>query len=176
MKTDIVNGSTIILGLGNPILGDDGIGCILAESVGRRLENLPNITVLSTSLSPIRLLDEIADHDRLVIIDSISTGQVEPGTLLEVDFSEQEEPFPVSGHQFSVSQLADTGKALGLSIPQHIAVYGIEIQPPTQYGDQLSPMLERRIPELSDEILELEFPDQYGSESNICREENNQNA
>ena len=173
---DIVRGSIVILGMGNPILGDDGIGCLLAESIGRRLENFPGLTVLSTSLSLIRLLDEIANHDRLIIIDSISTGNAEPGTLLEVGFSEQEEPFPVSGHHFSVSQLTDAGEALGLSIPQQITVYGIEIQPPTHYGDKLSTILERRIPELSEEILELEFPDYNNIESNIYREENNHNA
>ncbi len=146
----------MILGLGNPILGDDGIGCSLAEFIGNRLGTDSGITVLSTSVSLIRLVDEISGHHRLIIIDSITTGQAEPGELMEIEFRKRSSS-PISAHHFSIEQLRDIGNALGLSMPEYIKIYGIEIIRPEVYEDGLSPALEDLLPEFAEEIINREL-------------------
>ncbi len=157
--------STMILGLGNPILGDDGIGCAVAESIRNIVGAVPGITVLSASVSMIRLVDEIAGYQRLIIIDSITTGQVEPGELREIEFK-QNSSLPVSAHHFSIDQLQSIGDALGLSMPENVKVYGIEIIQPEEYGDRLSPALNRLLPELSEEIIRRELTSCIQQDSN----------
>lgn len=155
----------MILGLGNPILGDDGIGCSVAEFIGKRLGKDSEVTVLSTSVSLVRLVDEISGHHRLIIIDSITTGQADPGELLEIEFRRQC-PSPVSAHHFSIEQLQDIGNALGLSMPEYVKVYGIEIIQPEVYEEGLSPALEELLPEFAEEIINRELTNCMVHDSN----------
>ena len=146
----------MILGLGNPILGDDGVGCSVAEFIGNRFGTDSGITVLSASVSLIRLLDEISGHHRLIIIDSITTGQAEPGELMEIEFRKRSAS-PISAHHFSIEQLQDIGNALGLPMPEYVKIYGIEIVRPEVYKDGLSPALENLLPEFAEEIINREI-------------------
>ncbi len=146
----------MILGLGNPILGDDGIGCAVAEFIGNRLGTGSGVAILSTSVSLIRLVDEISDHHRLIVIDSITTGQAEPGVLMEIEFRKRSSS-PISAHHFSIEQLQDIGNALGLSMPEYVKIYGIEIIRPEVYEDSLSPALEDLLPEFAEEIINREL-------------------
>jgi hydrogenase maturation protease len=155
----------MILGLGNPILGDDGIGCSVAELIGERLGSDHGIEVLSASVSPVRLVDEISGFKRLIIVDSVTTGQAEPGKLIEIDLP-QENSFPVSVHHFSFGQLHSIGAALGLEMPSYVKIYGIEIVRPEEYRDTLSPKLIEVLPELADEIIRREISSKIELDSN----------
>ncbi len=146
----------MILGLGNPILGDDGIGCSVAEFIGNGLAEGSRVTVLSTSVSLIRLVDEISGHHRLIIIDSITTGQAEPGELMEIEFRKRSAS-PISAHHFSIEQLQNIGNALGLTMPEYVKIYGIEIIRPEEYEEGLSPALSNLIPEFAEEIINREL-------------------
>jgi len=163
----------VLLGLGNPILGDDGIGCLLAEQVGELAGEAHIVRVLSTSFSPIRLLDDISGHDRLVVIDSITTGDHPPGTLLEIDLgSARMDHLPVTSHHFSIDQVLETGRRMGMAMPSTVHIYGIEIVPPEHYGDVISPKLKSVLPQIADEIMKLEFDDPSEGGSRTIREEN----
>ncbi len=146
----------MILGLGNPILGDDGVGCSVAEFIGNGLAEGSRVTVLSTSVSIIRLVGEISGHRRLIIIDSITTGQAEPGELMEIEFRKRSAS-PISAHHFSIEQLQNIGNALGLSMPEYVKIYGIEIIRPEVYEEGLSPALSNLIPEFAEEIINREL-------------------
>ena len=146
----------MILGLGNPILGDDGVGCSVAEFIGNGLAEGSGVTVLSTSVSLIRLVGEISGHRRLIIIDSITTGQAEPGELMEIEFRKRSAS-PISAHHFSIEQLQNIGNALGLSMPEYVKIYGIEIIRPEVYEEGLSPALSNLIPEFAEEIINREL-------------------
>ena len=146
----------MILGLGNPILGDDGVGCSVAEFIGNGLAEGSRVTVLSTSVSLIRLVGEISGHRRLIIIDSITTGQAEPGKLMEIEFRKRSAS-PISAHHFSIEQLQNIGNALGLSMPEYVKIYGIEIIRPEVYEEGLSPALSNLIPEFAEEIINREL-------------------
>lgn len=165
-------GGTMILGLGNPILGDDGIGCSVAEFIGDSLDTDSGVTVLSASISPIRLVDEISGHHRLIIIDSITTGQAEPGELLEIEFRKRSS-FPISAHHFSIEQLQDIGTSLGLSMPGYVKVYGIEIIRPEVYEGSISPALRELLPELAEEIINRELTSCLVHTSNTTHREEN---
>lgn len=156
LKTGALPESTMLLGLGNPILGDDGIGCMLAELVGDMLGPMDGLEVLSASVSPVRLVDIISGFHRLLVLDSVTTRRAEPGTLMEVDFT-VEGLLPPSSHHFSVHQIPEIASALGLQCPRDIVYLGIEIEPPREYGDRLSPLLEERLPSLAEEVIAILF-------------------
>ena len=155
--TDRANG-TVLLGLGNPILGDDGVGCRLADLIGEAVSPSRGVTILSTSFSPVRLLDDIAGHDRLLVIDSVTTGCSEPGTIHRMEPGDPvDDPVPISVHHLSIPQLLAMGRALGLHMPSSIAIYGIEIRRPEEYGDRLSTPIRERLHDIAEEIINHEF-------------------
>jgi hydrogenase maturation protease len=151
----------LLLGLGNPILGDDGIGCSLAELIGDILGSPEDLGILSASVSPVRLVDIISGYAKLIVIDSISSGRAEPGELLEIDL-QGGSLLPPSSHHFSVAQVPDIAQALGLPCPEEIKYYGIEIDPPREYGDRLSDKLGRLLPSLAEKLIELELNEFIG--------------
>ncbi len=148
----------MLLGLGNPILGDDGVGCSLAELIGEMLGPSRGLEVLSASVSPVRLVDRISGCSRLIIVDAVSTGRAEPGDLLEIDFTCSAD-LPPTSHHFPVHQIPEIALALGLPCPEIIKVYGIEIVPPREYGDCLSERISELLPSLAENIIELELTD-----------------
>lgn len=166
MKTEARPDSTMLLGLGNPILGDDGIGCRVAELVSEILGPAPGLKVLSASVSPVRLVDRICECSRLIIVDSVTTGEAEPGELLEIDFA-RKGPAPPSAHHFSVDRIPEIAEALSLPCPEIMKIYGIEIIPPLEYGDSLSPSLELLLPSLAEKVIQLELKEFINGDSEI---------
>ena len=67
---------TLILGLGNPILSDDGVGLWIARRLG---EKLLGIEVREEAIAGISILDVVQGFPRLVVIDSIMTEGGLPG-------------------------------------------------------------------------------------------------
>ena len=63
---------TLVLGLGNPILSDDGVGLRVARAVESQLSQ-QEITVMETSMGGLSLLDLLTGYDRAIIIDAIQT-------------------------------------------------------------------------------------------------------
>jgi len=68
---------TLILGMGNPIMGDDGVGIWAARALKDRFNEEEEVTVMETSMAGLNLLELMADYDRAILIDAIKTGKGE---------------------------------------------------------------------------------------------------
>ena len=75
----------LVLGLGNDILTDDAVGLHIAAAVRTRLAEVAEVRVKATTEMGLALLDEIAGHECLVLVDSVQTGKAPPGHLHEMD-------------------------------------------------------------------------------------------
>ena len=71
---------TLVLGLGNPILSDDSAGCRVAMALQEKL-HMPDVDIREASIAGLDFLDTLAGYDRTIIIDTIQTGQGEPGQI-----------------------------------------------------------------------------------------------
>lgn len=66
---------TLIAGLGNPILGDDGVGWVVARQLAESLgSSNPSVKVESFALAGISLMEQMVGFDRVILIDSLNTG------------------------------------------------------------------------------------------------------
>jgi hydrogenase maturation protease len=72
----------LVLGIGNPILRDDGIGPRVIEELNGRTTN-PDIILAETSLAGMSLVEILSGYTHTIIIDAIPTGS-QPGTLYRV--------------------------------------------------------------------------------------------
>ena len=75
---------TLVLGLGNPILSDDGVGLRIARVLGSKL-NQPEVTEMETSTADLNLLNLLAGYDRAIIIDAIQTTGGKAGQIYRLE-------------------------------------------------------------------------------------------
>jgi hydrogenase maturation protease len=131
----------IIIGLGNPILGDDGVGWVVARRVELRLVQTPDVQVEYCALGGLSLMERLVGCDRAILIDSIVTGQYPPGSVMTFPL----EALPAhagsytgSAHDASLQDALEMAHRLGASLPEHIDIVAVEIAPEYEFSEQLS--------------------------------------
>jgi hydrogenase maturation protease len=138
---------TLVLGLGNSILSDDGVGIKVAHEVANQLNN-PQVTVVETSAAGLSLLDSIVGYDKVIIIDAIQTEKGEAGQIYRMrtaDFSLTKH-FS-SPHQINLVTALELGKMLNLAMPEEITVFAVEAKDITTFNENCTPEVEKAIPE-----------------------------
>jgi hydrogenase maturation protease len=141
---------TLVLGIGNPILSDDGVGLFIAQSLKGELEG---VDVIAADVSGLNLLDLIHGYDQLFVIDALTTRGTAFGTLKKLPEGEGGCHF-FSSHGLGFFEIMEFGRALGLKIPELASVYGIEIGEEVAFGRDLSPALLERAGEVRRIIME----------------------
>lgn len=132
----------IVLGLGNIMCGDDGIGAIAAEKLEK--ENIPGISVVPAGIDPGAILSALWGTNRLLVLDCIQAGG-QPGDLHRLNITDlvpEEEPFSL--HQVS---LASYLEKLGTKGPKEMVILGIEPLNLT-WGKAMSSEVRKSLPRL----------------------------
>lgn len=146
--------NTLILGVGNPILRDDGAGIKIAQKI--KAEN-PDLEVIETSEAGIVLLDLIIGYERLIIIDSIKTGRGRPGELYKLQLADLKPNMDFSSsHAIDVATALKLGQMLGNRMPGSVTIYAVEIKDNTTFGEECTPEVEDRIPAIASQIIRQE--------------------
>jgi len=152
MRND--NIKTLILGLGNPILSDDGDGCHVAMALKERLQE-PEVDVLEASIAGLDFLDLLTGYDKVIIIDAIQTGEGTPGQIYRLD----PEAFnatrhAATPHDVNFATALELGKRLGLALPQRIVILAIEVEDVTTFSEECTPKVERAIPICVEKVIQ----------------------
>jgi hydrogenase maturation protease len=139
---------TLILGMGNPILSDDGIGLILTKSLEGKI---PGADTASITLAGLELMDILVGYDHVFLIDAAMGTGGEPGELKEIcDGKGALHLF--TSHGVNFFDLIRMGREAGLKMPEPAAVFGIEIGNASDFGTSLSPGMLSALPFLEREI------------------------
>jgi len=144
----------LVLGIGNPILSDDGAGIRVAQKVGEKL-NDPQVTVAETSEAGLRLLDSIVGYDKVIIIDAVQTEKGQAGQIYHMgpeDFSFAKH-FS-SPHQINLVTALELGNALDLAMPQKITIFAVEAKDITTFSEKCTTKVEQAIPKLVKMVME----------------------
>lgn len=149
--------NTLVIGLGNPILGDDGVGFKVAESV-RAAVDRDQVDVKEAAVGGIRFLDLIVGYEKVVIVDAIQTGQSEIGSIhkLSVD-SELATKNSGCAHDVGFFEAIQMGRGLGLSMPESITVYAVEIGESVDFTETCSPAVMEAASKVSSMICKEEL-------------------
>lgn len=144
----------VVLGIGNPILTDDGAGIKIARKLK---ENIPELEVIETCEAGISILDHVVGYDKLILIDSIKTEHGQSGEIYKLELEELK---PGTGfdsfHGLDIATAFKLGQRLGCIMPQHVSVYAVEVKDNTTFGEKCTRELEERIPFLVKQIIEEE--------------------
>jgi len=116
----------LVLGIGNVLLTDEGIGVRALKELERRYTYPTNVELLDGGTAGIELLRHIRNRDYLIIIDAMKCGQ-EPGTVLRVEGDEVPAAFRtrISPHQLGLSDLL-VAAMLTDELPANLVLYGVE--------------------------------------------------
>ena len=144
----------LVLGIGNPILSDDGVGVRVAHEVGRNL-NDPQVAVSETSAAGLSLLDSMLGYDKVIIIDAIQTKEGKAGQIYRMkpeDFSSAKRLS--SPHQINLVTALELGRMLNLAMPREISVFAVEAEDIDIFSEKCTPEVEKAIPEVAKMVLE----------------------
>jgi hydrogenase maturation protease len=137
----VTQGSTLVLGMGNPILSDDGVGLLVAERL--RQAPLPDgVEVLQSEVAGLRLLELVRGFTRVIIIDALKSpvevGR-EPGEVIRYegkDFKGGQRYG--SAHSIGLETVLELGRTLQYPMPDEVVVYAIEAADVETFGEELS--------------------------------------
>ena len=115
----------LVVGVGNPDRGDDGVGRAVAALVRGRA--LPGVEVAEVRADPTVLLDLWEDRHPVVLVDAVCSG-ASAGTLVELDLRRHRLPRTAiaSTHGFGVAEVVELGRALG-RLPAALVFVGVEV-------------------------------------------------
>jgi hydrogenase maturation protease len=143
---------TLILGLGNILLGDEGVGVRVVERL-LDLYHFPEGTqALDGGTLALDLLPYVEDADRMVVIDAVDM-RAEPGTVVRI--TDEEVPtflsVKVSPHQMGLADILSAARLRGLS-PSELVLWGVqpEVMDTTL---ELSPPVAAQVDVLVDGVL-----------------------
>ena len=142
----------LVIGIGNELRGDDGIGILVARQIGER--HLPGVQVLEHSGEGASLLEAWTGAQRVFVVDAISSGSA-PGTIHRFDAVRELLPaqaFQSSTHAFGLREAVEVGRALDL-LPTRLVIYGVEAKS-FAVGEEISAELVDAAADLSERILE----------------------
>ena len=143
---------TRIIGLGNELLSDDGLGIGVVRQLRKRLTD-GEFEFQELSVGGLGLLDHLAGCDRCIIVDAIATGEHPPGTVMRFLQTADSDPVTLtSSHQIDLSQVLGLARLLGSEIPRTVLVYGIEAGDAVTFHDECTRDVRRAIPKLVDTI------------------------
>ena len=151
---------TLILGLGNELYGDDGVGL----EVIRQLENRPALeklkqkhplTLEASNLTGLKLLDIIAGYDVLIIIDTIKTSQPHTGRIKVLDGSQLRHIPGPSPHYVSIPQMINLGREVGLPMPRVVKIIAVEAKDIYHLGEGLTPEMQAAIPRIIQTLIQV---------------------
>ena len=149
--------TTLLIGMGNPILCDDSVGVRLASDFKARLAGNSDVAVLEEcSLGGLNLLDVVTGFDRVVVVDSIKTPGGQPGTWYRFTGSDLRETMNLTNvHDANFATSLELGRRMGMHVPDEadIHIFAVEVFDNITFSEALSPELEAAMPELADEIF-----------------------
>ena len=136
----------LVLGLGNAILCDDGVGIKVARYIADNAVH-PGIDVETAELAGFALLDLLEGYDRAVIVDAVRMRDASPGDVNVFEASALEPSLHlVAGHQIDLPTALELGRRLERPLPKTVHVVGVQICDDTTFSETCTPAVEAAIP------------------------------
>jgi len=147
----------VVVGLGNPILGDDGVGWKVAEDVMKRLPEDASADVICLSVGGISLMEYLIGYDHAIIVDAFATdAPVGSISVLRLDQLPNYSAFhTTSSHDTSLQNAMELGRAMGAHLPDDVMIVGIATRQVFDFSEDLSPPVARVVHNVGLIVLDL---------------------
>jgi hydrogenase maturation protease len=138
---------TIVLGVGNPILQDDGVGIHVIEEIRKRSLSDSDVSFETAFTGGLNLLDMIRGYDKVILIDAIAEQKSTPGEVKRLSVQSASSLHSSNPHDVSLAEALTLAKDLGdTSLPKEIILIGIVVRRTYDFGEKLSTDVQRAVP------------------------------
>jgi hydrogenase maturation protease len=143
---------TLILGIGNEILTDDGIGPKLVMQMQSELFN-QDAEFSTAFVGGLDILEIIRDYRQVIFVDAMKTRTGIPGEVYFFTPENFRETMHLSSfHDVSFLTAIELGKELKLTIPDDIHIIAIEIIEDLTFSKNFSPEIEEKFDDIYDSV------------------------
>ena len=167
--TTAVQPRTVVVGLGNPVLGDDGVGwrvadevedrlCVLRETARQAGGGCATVDVERLGVGGLRLMEFLDGYDEAILIDAAEfpdrpLGEVRSCALEELDCYAA--GHLDSAHDASLVTALALGRRLGASLPTRIQTVTVQVRRTDVFSEQLTPEVEAAVPTAAAAVVGL---------------------
>jgi hydrogenase maturation protease len=148
---------TLVLGLGNPILTDDGVGIHVANAVKSLLPDSEAIDFAEVSIGGLAVMEALIGYDRVIIIDALTYPTHDSGVMVKMKLEDLRKISAIqhnaSPHDTNLITAIEAGKKLGYPLPEDITIYAVKVENITDFGENPSPRVAKAIPQIAAAIL-----------------------
>ena len=145
--------NTIVIGLGNPILTDDGVGVLAARELERRFQNkdLDGLHFPEAAVGGIRLAELLDGYDRAIIIDALVGTDRLPGEWAEFTIEDLRRlngfEHTSSAHDTTLPIAIDAAIHLGMKPPGEIILFGMSVSDIINFSEKPTETVMKAMPE-----------------------------
>lgn len=158
----------LILGLGNPLLGDDGVGWRVAEEVEHvlnqrsEIKDQRSIEVDYSAGGGLPLMERLIGYTDAILIDAIDLQRGPIGSVYQFDLNDLPNQFAghiASTHETNLQTALQVGRALGAVLPDRVKVIAIESPHVYEFSEALTAPVARALPWAIDLVFQnIELP------------------
>ena len=143
----------LVLGIGNLLIGDEGVGCRTVEELSRRYTMEPSVECIDGGTAGFELLSFIDSKDHVILVDALR-NDMEPGTVVMVEGEDVPKAFMArtTPHQLGICDVLAAAQ-LSDCMPGHLLLFGVE---PKQLdvGICLSPEVEAGMEKIINAVVD----------------------
>ncbi len=150
-------GKTLVLGIGNEIRGDDGVGIHVARRVAELLPAAWNgrVDVDEACTGGFELVDFLRGYERAVIADAIQTEGGAPGTVYRFDAAALRLTAHLGhSHGVNLGGALAVLEALELGAPEDVAVVAVEAAELNEFTEEMTPAVAAAVEEAAAAVLD----------------------
>jgi hydrogenase maturation protease len=156
---------TIVIGLGNPLLGDDGVGWRIADEVEDLLGTarqagrvVPDVAIERLGVGGLRLMECLTGYDAAILVDAAEFPNRPIGEVRSCSFDDLAD-FTAghldSAHDASLKTALALGRRLGATLPRSIHAVTVQAHRTDEFSQELSPEVSAAVPAAAETVVGL---------------------
>jgi hydrogenase maturation protease len=142
----------LVLGVGNILLTDEGVGIRVIERIQERYEFPDNVSVLDGGVLGLSLLGFISEADHLIVVDAVKSGR-EPGSLCRLEGDEVPKRVLAKNSLHQVDFLETLTSCQALNRVPETVILGVEPQDIENLSIEMTPVVQEKVDSLVDMVL-----------------------
>lgn len=150
-------GRSVVLGLGNPVLSDDGVGLAVVAALRRLLRHapIPGVDVLASTRAGFELIDLLRDYRRAILVDCLALPEPQPGRVRRLGLDDVAGSSRlVNVHELSVGVAFQLAERMGIRMPAEMEILAVEAADTCTIAERLTPAVEAAVDPLARRIYE----------------------
>jgi hydrogenase maturation protease len=146
--------------MGNPILGDDGVGVRVAERLKGELSADSGVDVSEACVGGLSLMERMVGYEKVILVDALCKEPVNPGAVRKLSLNDLRTmgstQHIASAHDTNLITALEAGRrmSLPLPLPKNVIIYAVEAAHVLDFGDELTPEVADAVPRVVRAVLE----------------------